>query len=581
MNAPSASIRASVAARDTRPAVDVTKAHRDQRGLTPVPARAADAVRYSSRGRVLVIGAEADALAAAGRLRASGLECLVIASPIGVPEGDRAVRGTGVGITVVRSEIGSLTGHLGAFQVRIRVGGAPGQAGGPEAGDGLFDLVLDLSSPPLLRAELPPPGYFSPGADAGRLEAALAELPTLVGEFEKPRFYDYDPSICAHGARGLSGCTRCIDACPTQAIGSIGERIAVDPFLCQGGGTCAAVCPSGAIRYRIPPPSSMLGRLKEMLRGQGQGLARRPLILFYGRESAADWLHTNAASIPEDLIPMELEEVGATGLETWLCAIAYGAGSVALLLTPDTPPSVRRALTSELATGRRLLEAMGYPPECLSLVDGADIEPGSTPLLAARRHSVVEIPVASFQAFDEKRTNFFLALDHLYAHAPTRVARVGLDAGAPFGNVAIDQGRCTLCMACVAVCPTRALGDGDDAPRLDFFEANCVQCGLCVTACPEQALSLDPRMTFDLQSRRRPRVLNEEKPFCCVSCGRPFATQSMMGAVTAKLAGHWMYQEASALRRLQMCQDCRVRDMFSTGHASDPPPKAEVTDVTQ
>jgi hypothetical protein len=29
-----------------------------------------------------------------------------------------------------------------------------------------------------------------------------------------------------------------------------------------------------------------------------------------------------------------------------------------------------------------------------------------------------------------------------------------------------------------------------------------------------------------------------------------------------KLKGHWMFQDANALRRLQMCEDCRVKDMF-------------------
>ena len=47
-------------------------------------------------------------------------------------------------------------------------------------------------------------------------------------------------------------CTRCIDACPADAITGLAERIEVNPYLCQGGGVCASVCPSGAIRYAYP-----------------------------------------------------------------------------------------------------------------------------------------------------------------------------------------------------------------------------------------------------------------------------------------------------------------------------------------
>src|SRR5688572_13981996 len=61
-----------------------------------------------------------------------------------------------------------------------------------------FDLVLDLSREPLIRLHQPPQGYFAPGDDP--LEQALAaqKLAALVGEFEKPRFFRYNPKICAH-----------------------------------------------------------------------------------------------------------------------------------------------------------------------------------------------------------------------------------------------------------------------------------------------------------------------------------------------------------------------------------------------
>jgi hypothetical protein len=32
--------------------------------------------------------------------------------------------------------------------------------------------------------------------------------------------------------------------------------------------------------------------------------------------------------------------------------------------------------------------------------------------------------------------------------------------------------------------------------------------------------------------------------------------------MTEKLRDHWMFQASDAVRRIQMCGDCRVRDMF-------------------
>ncbi len=163
---------------------------------------------------------------------------------------------------------------------------------------------------------------------------------------------------------------------------------------------------------------------------------------------------------------------------------------------------------------------------------------------------------------DEKRTMLRLAIDHLYDHAPTRRALVTLPTGAPFGEVTVDEGRCTLCMACVSQCPGKALEGGGELPQLKFIEENCVQCGMCARTCPEDAIAPSPRFLFDMEQRRSRRVLKEEEAFQCISCGKPFSTRSMIERMTTKLQGHHMFQGA-ALKRLQMCEDCRVRDMYA------------------
>ena len=37
----------------------------------------------------------------------------------------------------------------------------------------------------------------------------------------------------------------------------------------------------------------------------------------------------------------------------------------------------------------------------------------------------------------------------------------------------------------------------------------------------------------------------------------------LLDVLEKKLAGHWMFQTEESRRRLLMCEDCRVRDMFS------------------
>ena len=79
-----------------------------------------------------------------------------------------------------------------------------------------------------------------------------------------------------------------------------------------------------------------------------------------------------------------------------------------------------------------------------------------------------------------------------------------LPAGAPFGTAMIDTRACTLCLACVTVCPGKALLDGHDVPQLRFLEANCVQCGLCTRSCPENAIWISPEAAVRGRGPRPP-----------------------------------------------------------------------------
>ena len=125
----------------------------------------------------------------------------------------------------------------------------------------------------------------------------------------------------------------------------------------------------------------------------------------------------------------------------------------------------------------------------------------------------------------------------------------------------VNKETCTLCMACVGVCPESALVDGRDRPMLKFIERNCVQCGLCEKTCPEKAITLAPRLLLTPQAKQEV-VLNEAEPFNCVRCGKPFGTRQMVDNMLGKLAGHSMFAAGGSLKRLQMCADCRVVDMM-------------------
>ena len=517
------------------------------------------AVSYRSAGTLLIVGAKAEALAAAEQVKEGGsLACTVL-----VPEQGQSGAAGSASTAFIRGTVSSLAGHLGQFRLQLA---SPAATAALQAAtgktEGHFDLVLDLSRPPLLRSEIPPPGYYAP-ADAAALQQALQELPTLVGEFEKPRYFRYDASICAHGRSGITACTRCLDSCPSDAIISIGDSIQVDPKLCQGAGSCATVCPTGAISYGYPQLGDTLQRLRTLLKTYREEGGTEAVLLLHDAEDGRRRLEAVAQQLPENVIPFEIEELGSAGMDSWLAALAYGASALWLLATPGLPASVMTAIATQMNIARVILEGMGYPADVLQ-ISGPDTE--ALLQLLNSRLAVFAPEHAEFAALDEKRTVIRLAVDHLYEQAPARRPLVSLPAGSPFGEVEVSAERCTLCMACVSQCPANALSAGDEKPQLKFIEANCVQCGLCCRSCPEDAIAASPRFLYDAVKRNRMRVLKEEEPFCCIRCGKAFATRSVIDRITQKMKGHPMFS-GDALARIGMCDDCRVKAIYSDEQA--------------
>ena len=455
-------------------------------------------------------------------------------------------------ISRVTSTAGSvvLDGYLGAYTVNVT-----DQHGNSIKSQG--DAILDLNTSPLLAREMLPPGYFhAPPPEWERL-GLVEELENLVGEFEKPRYFDYDPSICAHAVNGKTVCRQCIDACPAGAIQTLGERIDVNPNLCQGGGSCATVCPSGAIRYLYPNLRDNGKRLRDMLDAYRDRGGENPIVLFHG-DSYSPQYYLQAY---DNLLPVAVEELASVGMDLCLSALAYGALQVVLLADDQVPSSSLGNLRNQLDWLHAIISELGLGSAYVTICRSDEALPevdADNPVAA----SILDMPPL-------KRNAIFQALDHLVNTLQPGSDQVRLPDSAPFGDVAIDPVKCTLCMACVGACPGRALQDGSnrEVPEVFFIESNCLQCGACVQTCPEDAVSLAPRMLFDREKRNRARSLNSDTPFACIACGKPFAPTSVINKMQEKLKDHYMFGNQRALDRLKMCDDCRVVDIVQDPEA--------------
>jgi ferredoxin len=434
-----------------------------------------------------------------------------------------------------------------------------------------FDAVLDFRRKPAFVRDAPQ-GYFWAGQDSSRQIAQIFEVIQSVGEFEKPKYFDYQAKSCAHSRNQKTACTKCIDACSTGAIVSVGDQIKVEPHLCMGCGACSTVCPTGAIRFQAPSSNEIGKRLRVLLSSYRAGNGALPIVMFFDRRHGSVPFEVPQLAMPKDfkglparVIPFEVEHVGSVGLEVLLAAKAYGAAKAYLLAGKDFDQGYSEALTMQALYGQEILNGMGYAGEHFSLVDGGSPERFFEEIWSKSRDksaALVNVP-GGFELPKDKREALSFAIDYLLENKPVAALAldlISLSKGAPFGSISVNATSCTLCMACTGVCPKSALLDGQDKPQLRFIEANCVQCGLCVETCPESAITLVPQLNRDATTKA-PKVVSETEPMNCTSCGKAFGTKQMVQAMLAKLSGHSMFS-GDGLKRLSMCADCRVVDLI-------------------
>lgn len=536
----------------------------------PPPIKVLD---VTSEGLCLILGDAEPAIAAAEKL-APHLGVTVLLNDEGEVPLHR-------GFDVAVGHLKSAAGSLGNFTVaidrlrQVEPGGRGAFALQPprDGGRTECDIILDLrGGTPLFAAPEKREGYLR--ADPGRPETvldAILQASHLTGTFEKPLYLSLTESLCAHSRAEKTGCTKCLDVCPTGALSPAGDHIAVDAEICAGCGSCATLCPSGAISFDDPPASFLFDRIRRLADTYRRAGGTAPRLLVCDRDFGTGMIALSARfgrGLPADVIPLDLERVSGFGHAEMLAALACGFVAVDVLMAPTTEDEalkVEHELASALAGAAmpiRLL-APGDPDALSEQLYGAPcgrpVEQTISPV--GNRRQVTHLAVKAIRGIPAEP--------------------IPLPANAPYGSLDIDIDACTLCLSCASLCPSGALGDNPDMPQLRFKESACLQCGLCVGVCPENALALRPQ--FDLSiAALNARVLHEEEPYECVECGKPFGVKSTIEKIVGKLADkHSMFATGDAARLIRMCDSCRINAQYASADnpfAAGERPRVRTTD---
>ncbi|QTD45108.1 4Fe-4S binding protein [Ottowia testudinis] len=279
-----------------------------------------------------------------------------------------------------------------------------------------------------------------------------------------------DAARCVHQRVRHASCTACETACPTNAWQSTGDGLTFDADACDRCGLCVAACPTQALT--LPAPQPLLARQNNGAQaawwrceraGPPDHPANAPCLLAL----SPAWLHLAARRLgvhEHVFVPGDCSRCArGAGLPEWQrqwrgqAALAASRGfALHLRLAPaaDWPTSPDAGAPADL--GRRRFFRRAAPPAPVR---------SSPPLSSAR--------------------------EDIWASAPTTPPPAPV---APLWQVDFDRTRCTLCLACVHVCPTNtiffiAARADSTTTRFGFDLQKCTGCGLCTAACDSGALA--------------------------------------------------------------------------------------------
>ncbi len=199
--------------------------------LTPVR-------EITSEGGCLILGNDENALEVATKLK----DELAVTILMGEDMDDLSPRDE---VNICSGKLKTVSGSLGNFKVlvsdyrELNLHGRGSVSFGErrKQASSECDIIIDLRGDnPLFPAAEKRDGYLRRDPkDRVGLESVILDAINLKGEFEKPVYVHFEETKCAHSRASKIGCSRCLEICPTNAISSNGDYVAIDPYVCALG----------------------------------------------------------------------------------------------------------------------------------------------------------------------------------------------------------------------------------------------------------------------------------------------------------------------------------------------------------
>lgn len=371
-------------------------------------------------------------------------------------------------------------------------------------------------------------------------ERTLLEfLQSKSPKYRYTNYINYDSSICQYDKRREECCGKCAELCPSVAIlkDESKRELVFSQVDCVGCGDCVSVCPSGSLEF-TPLPSASFWALLDFYKGKK--------ILLVDEKFALESLEI---SLDKNVLPLVLNSAQLN--ETTLLALLQASGAnitlCATRLSKGNEDAI--ALLNDIFEKKFSKKAIFVANETKNLQTALE----KCEFIDDLRFDLPKSPML-------KREHFAKRLAHIVGDDDLGVVKSG--EWVRYGQIKVDESRCTLCLACVGACNVGALVADSKDNSLKFNASLCTTCAYCVKSCAEPDTIALERSGIELNAAYFGfRTLASDELFACVECGKEFATKKAVERVASLMKSKFAGDE-KRLKTLYCCAECKAKLMI-------------------
>lgn len=377
-------------------------------------------------------------------------------------------------------------------------------------------------------------------------QEVLELLKSRLGTYAYKTTTLYTPSLCQYHQRrpdknGEGFCHKCVNVCPTFGVSKDDSlmELRFSQIDCQGCGGCIATCPTGALDFAPYPIDCLIESLRFYKNTQILLIPEVFLDLLEGVKIPA---HLSPLIIPREKFPSEAhflamtQESGSSMI--FFSPIISRPSLEAIQLVNDIYQAIFKKEAVFIAQDIQTLQTLWDKPQTIIQYSYTP-----SPKEARRKH------------FAERL--LYMIKDHDFGQVKSGISGEMIR----YGEITIDEDKCTLCNSCVGACNVDSLIANAKNLSLEYNPSLCTTCGYCISSCPEDAITLKLNGIHLSREYFTYHTMAKDTLFACIECGTPFATSKSVQKIEALMSPHFK-DDPTKLKTLKCCSDCKVKLMF-------------------